>query len=89
MYTLICCISQTWIGEGRTTEQTKTFALKEINTIFGREFVFVGVEDVTPDVRNRARSSAKEVSVIGCQGVSKVVATDTPGVLAAYALSCV
>ena len=36
----------------------------------------------------RARSSAKEVNAVGCQGVSETVSTITPDVLAVYILSC-
>lgn len=44
--------------------------------------LFAGVDEVTADVRNRARSSDKQVRVAGCQGVGEVVATDTPVVVA-------
>lgn len=45
------------------------------------------MSDVMRGVRN-ACSSAKEIEIIGYQVISKTVATDTPGVLATYTLSC-
>ena len=82
------CVSQTWIGEGGH-EQKKTFLLdKKPNTLLGRKIMWVGVDDVTPEVRKRGRSSAKEIHVAGCQTISKTASTDTPGVLVTYTLSC-
>ena len=80
---------QTWIGEGRSTPQQKTFLLtKQPNTLLGRQFLFIGKDDVTPAVRKAARSAAKEIKVPGCQAIGRVTATGTPGIVAAYQLSC-
>lgn len=48
--------------------------------------MFAGIEEVMADVHNRARSSAKKVKVIGCQG--ETVPTEIPAVLAVYTLAC-
>ncbi|CAM9776337.1 unnamed protein product [Laminaria digitata] len=80
-------VTKTWIGEGGH-EQKKTFLLdKKPNTLQGRKIMWFGVKDVTPEVRKRGHSSAKEIHVAGCQTIRKTASTDTPGVLVTYTLS--
>ena len=75
---------QTW-GGGRRRSFLVT---KKRNTLLGRTYIFVGNNDVTDAVRRNARSAAKEIGVSGCQAISRTAATGTPGVIAAYTLSC-
>ncbi|CAM9797633.1 unnamed protein product [Sphacelaria rigidula] len=83
------CVTKIWIGEGRSTPQQRTFFLnKHAHTLICRQFLFFGVDDITPAVRQAAHSTAKQIEVPGCQAIGKAAVTGTTGVIAVYQLSC-
>ncbi|CAN0086092.1 unnamed protein product [Pylaiella littoralis] len=75
---------------GRGTQPaTYTFLLTKLaNSVLGRDYQFVRADQVSESFRNSARSSAKAIEVAGCQTASKIIATNTPGVIATYEFSC-
>lgn len=83
-------MTDVFAGQTSTFQQRpKTVQVtKEANTLLGRDYVFVDASSVTQAMRDGARSSSKAISVEGCQSISRTAATATPGVLAAYTLSC-
>eukprot|EP00904_Undaria_pinnatifida_P006331 jgi/Undpi1/2828/HiC_scaffold_14.g06205.m1 len=61
---------------------------KRQNTILGRRMLFFARESDVAEMRPAARSSRQAIQVLGCMSKSRVAATSTPGVVAAYELSC-
>ncbi|CAB1116630.1 unnamed protein product [Ectocarpus sp. CCAP 1310/34] len=53
-----------------------------------RKFILQAAGDILPAVRSASRSESKAIRVEGCQPICKIVATETPGVVATYTLSC-
>ncbi|CAN0216718.1 unnamed protein product, partial [Ectocarpus sp. 6 AP-2014] len=77
-----------WGGESRSDERKTLLITKKPNTLLGRKYIFQAARDISGAVRSACRSEAKAIKVQGCQAISKTVATETPGVLATYTLSC-
>ncbi|CAM9568931.1 unnamed protein product [Ectocarpus sp. 12 AP-2014] len=78
---------EVWGGESRCKERKTFLVAKKPNTLLGRKYIFQAAGDILPAVRSASRSEAKAIKVAGCQAISKIVATETPGVVATYTLS--
>ncbi|CBJ33599.1 conserved unknown protein [Ectocarpus siliculosus] len=81
-------MTKVWGGESRSDERKTLLITKKPNTLLGRKYIFQAAGAISGAVRSACRSEAKAIKVQGCQAISKTVATETPGVLATYTLSC-
>ncbi|CAB1107993.1 unnamed protein product [Ectocarpus sp. CCAP 1310/34] len=79
-------VTTVWGSESRCKEGKTFLVTKKPNTLLGRKHIFQAAGDILHAVRSASRSELKAIKVEGCQANSKIVATETPGVVATYTL---